>query len=155
MKTIVMLSAVAACVFLIGATNNKVHDQKHVEFINSGKVLPPGLPFSEAVCVGNTLYVSGLIGIESKTMKLVPGGLKAESIQTLEHIKTILKASGYSMRDVVKVNVFLADMKEWGAFNEVYKTYFKGNMPARTAVGTNGLALGARVEVECVAVRHE
>ena len=127
---------------------------KSVEFLNSGKVLPADLPFSEAVRVGNTLYLSGQIGIIPGTLKLVPGGLKAEARQTMENIKTVLETHGYSMNDIVKCTVMIADMAEWPAFNEVYRTFFVEHFPARSALGVNGLALGARVEVECIAVRE-
>lgn len=123
-----------------------------VQFLNSGKVLPTNLPFSEAVRVGDTLYMSGQIGVVPGTLKLVPGGVKEETRQTMENIKATLEAHGYSMRDVVKCTVMLADIAEWAAFNEVYRTFFSDRYPARSALGANGLALGARVEVECIAV---
>lgn len=126
-----------------------------VEFLNSGKVLPTNLPFSEAVRVGNTLYLSGQIGIAPGTLKLVPGGVREEARQVMENIRTTLEAHGRSMRDVVKCTVMLADISEWAAFNEVYKTYFSAPYPARSALGANGLALGARVEVECIAVARQ
>src|SRR5688572_2268875 len=122
-----------------------------VEFLNSGKVYPAGVPLSEAVRVGDTLYLSGQIGIQPGTLKLVPGGIKEESRQTMSNIKTSLEAHGYSMSDVVKCTVMLADIAKWGEFNEVYKTFFSGHFPARSAMGVSGLAIGAQVEVECVA----
>lgn len=124
-----------------------------VEFLNSGKVLPAGLPFSEAVRVGDTLYLSGQIGLAPGKLELVPGGMEAEAKQTMRNIATTLDAHGYAMGDVVKCTVMLADMAEWPAFNAIYKTFFDGRYPARSALGANGLALGARVEVECIAVR--
>ena len=104
--------------------------------------------------VGNTLYLSGQIGIQPGTLNLVAGGIQAEARQTLENIKTTLETHGYAMRDVVKCTVMLADIAEWATFNEVYKTYFSPPYPARSALGANGLAMGARVEVECLAVRN-
>jgi 2-iminobutanoate/2-iminopropanoate deaminase len=125
-----------------------------IEFLNSGKVTPTTLPFSEAVRVGNTLYLSGQIGIQPGTLNLVAGGIQAQARQTLENIKTTLETHGYAMRDVVKCTVMLADIAEWATFNEVYKTYFAPPYPARSALGANGLAMGARVEIECLAVRN-
>ena len=93
-----------------------------VEFLNSGKVYPPGVPLAEAVRVGDTLYMSGQIGIQPGTLKLVPGGIKEEAKQTMTNIKTTLEAHGYSMRDVVKCTVMLADIAKWGEFNEIYKS---------------------------------
>ncbi len=124
-----------------------------VEFLNSGKIVPATLPFSEAVRVGDTLYLSGQIGIKPGTLELAAGGIQAESRQALENIKSTLETHGYAMRDVVKCTVMLADIAEWAAFNEVYKAYFSPPYPARSALGANGLAMGARVEVECLAVR--
>ena len=121
-----------------------------IEFLNSGKVLPRNLPFSEIVRHGNTLYLSGQIGIQPGTTKLVAGGLQEEARQTMENIRTALEANGYSMGNLVKCTVMLADMADWQAFNEVYKGFFSGDYPARSAFGVNGLALGAKVEVECV-----
>jgi reactive intermediate/imine deaminase len=123
------------------------------QFLNSGKVLPSDLPFSEAVRVGDTLYLSGQIGIVPGKLELVPGGLEAEARQTMRNIETTLNAHGYGLRDVVKCTVMLADMQDWPAFNAVYKKFFDGRYPARSALGANGLALGARVEVECIAAR--
>ena len=126
-----------------------------VEFLNSGKVLPTDLPFSEAVRVDGMLYLSGQIGIIPGTLDLVPGGLQAEAQQTMENIRTVLETHGASMRDVVKCTVMLADICEWSTFNEVYATFIDGRYPARSALGTSGLALGARVEVECIAIVGE
>jgi reactive intermediate/imine deaminase len=105
--------------------------------------------------VGDTLYLSGQIGIKPGTLELAPGGIGAEARQTLENIRTTLEAHGYSLRDVVKCTVMLADIGEWAAFNDVYRSFFAPPYPARSALGANGLALGARVEVECIAVRRE
>ena len=121
-----------------------------VEFLNSGKVLPRNLPFSEIVRHGNVLFLSGQIGIQPGTMKLVPGGVQQEARQTMENIKTSLEAHGYSMGNLVKCTVMLADIADWQAFNEVYKGFFSGDYPARAAFGANGLALGAKVEVDCI-----
>lgn len=121
--------------------------------LNSGKVLPPTLPFSEAVKVGSLVFLSGQIGNVPGTLELVPGGIKAEARQVMENIKTSLAAHGLSMTQIVKCTVMLADMSEWPAFNEVYRTYFAaGGFPARSAFGTSGLAFNARVEVECIAL---
>lgn len=109
------------------------------------------LPFSEAIRVDNMLYLSGVIGNVPGSNELVPGGIKAETKQTMETIKARLEKHGSSMDNVVKCLVMLADMSEWGAMNEVYRTYFSQRFPARSALGASGLALGARVEIECMA----
>ena len=89
------------------------------EYLNSGEVFPPGLPLSEAVRVGDTLYLSGQVGIVPGTMNLAPGGMEGETRQTMENIKTSLEAHGYSMDDVVKCLVMLADVSQWATFNEI------------------------------------
>ena len=125
------------------------------EYLNSGEVFPAGIPLSEAVRVGDTLYLSGQVGIVPGTMNLAPGGLEGETRQTMENIKTSLKAHGYSMNDLVKCLVMLADVSQWATFNEIYKTYFDEPYPARSAFGANGLAIGAQVEIECIAVQKK
>ena len=106
-------------------------------------------PFCEAVKVGHWLILSGQLGIDPDTGKLVPGGIKAETRQTMENIKATLEKYGSSMDRVVKCTVMLADVAEWGAMNQIYVTYFPDHKPARSAFGASGLALGARVEIEC------
>ena len=109
------------------------------------------LPFSEAVRVGQMLYLSGKIGNIPGTRQLAEGGIQGETRQTLENIKATLEKYGSSLDRVVKCTVFLADIGEWAAMNEVYKTYFPVNPPARSALGSSGLALDSRVEIECIA----
>jgi 2-iminobutanoate/2-iminopropanoate deaminase len=108
------------------------------------------LPFSSAVQVGDLLYLSGQIGTDS-TGKLVAGGIGPETRQTMENIRAVVERNGSSMDRVVKCLVMLADMDQWSAMNEVYVTYFARNLPARSAMGASGLALGAQVEIECLA----
>ncbi|MFC1740320.1 RidA family protein [Pseudomonadota bacterium] len=109
------------------------------------------LPFSDAVKVGHMLYLSGKIGNIPGTSELAAGGIKGETRQALENIKASLEKYGSSLDEVVKCTVFLADIDEWGAMNEVYITYFPKNPPARSALGSSGLALNSRVEIECLA----
>jgi len=122
-----------------------------VAWLNAPGSEDRNLPFSSAVRVDNTLYVSGMIGVVPGTMNLAEGGIQGETRQTLENISATLSQFGSSMENVVKCTVFLADMSEWAAMNEVYTGFFP-NKPARSAVGVNGLALGARLEIECIAV---
>jgi 2-iminobutanoate/2-iminopropanoate deaminase len=123
-----------------------------VEHLNAGSVLPEGLPFSAAVRVDDTVYLSGQIGVKPGTLDLVEGDMAGQARQTLDNIRTTLEANGLGMDDIVKCTVMLADMEQWGAFNEVYRTYFTPPYPARSAFGANGLALGGLLEVECIAV---
>ena len=126
-----------------------------VEYLNSGDVLPNELPFSEAVRVGETLYLSGQLGVKPGTMELASGGMTGQTRQTMENIKATLNAYGYSMSELVKCTIMLADISRWAEFNAVYVTFFEPPFPARSAFGANGLALGAEVEVECIAVKQE
>lgn len=114
----------------------------------------PTRPFSPAVQVGNLIYLAGQIGTDpSAGGVVVSGGIAAETRQVMENIKRVAESVGSSMDRLAKCTVFMADMKEWDAMNEVYRTFFtEPNFPARSALGVNGLALNARVEIECIAV---
>jgi len=145
------LLLLTACLSIACASLVYAYQPESIQFLNSGKVYPTDLPFSEAVRVGNVLYLSGQIGVIPGSLKLVSGGLREEARQTMENIKTSLEAHGYGLKNLVKCTVMLADISEWGMFNEVYKSFFSDRYPARSALGANGLALGAQVEVECIA----
>ena len=111
----------------------------------------PVRPFSPAVRTGGTLYLSGQIGTD-RTGRVVRGGVQAETRQAMENIRSLLLRAGSSMERVVKCTVFMADMREWSAMNDVYVTFFDAaRRPARSAMGASGLALDARVEIECIA----
>jgi 2-iminobutanoate/2-iminopropanoate deaminase len=125
-----------------------------VHAFNSGQVLPAQVPFPEGTRVGDLYFLSGQLGNQPGTMKLVEGGIRSEALQTLQNIRTALRAQGLDLQHLVRCTVMLADIGEWAQFNDVYRTFF-GDIapPARSAFGTSGLALGARVEIECVAAR--
>src|SRR2546422_242824 len=110
-----------------------------------------GLPFSSAVRVGKMLFLSGQIGNTPGTRQLADTGIAGQTKQALENIKTVLAAAGSSLERVVKCTVFLLDIKDYAAMNAVYATYFPKDPPARSTVAGSGLALGARVEIECIA----
>jgi len=114
----------------------------------------PTRPFSPAVRVGNLIYLAGQIGADpSASGTVVAGGIAAETRQVMENIKRVAESVGSSMDRLATCTVVIADMKEWDAMNEVYRTFFTApNFPARSALGVNGLALNARVEIECIAV---
>ena len=112
----------------------------------------PGLPFSEAVEVGDLLLLSGQIGSDAGG-KLVAGGIAAETQQIMTNIRCVLERHGSAMARIVKMTVMLADMAEWPAMNAEYVKHFSKNLPARSAFGCNGLAMNARVEIECIALR--
>lgn len=136
--------------FLLCCQQRKTED---ISFIASDEFNKLNLPFSEVVIAGNMMYLSGQVGsTPDNPMTLVQGGVKNEARQALENIKSVLERNGSSLENVVKCTVMLADISEWGDFNTEYVKYFPGKKPARSAFATNGLALGARVEIECIAV---
>lgn len=109
--------------------------------------------FSHAVIAGEHLYVSGMLGALDGELRLVPGGVRAETTQTLRNIGRILDACGASFADVVKVNVYLTDMAAFAEMNEAYLEVIGDDPPARITTGTTALALGAAVEMDCIAYR--
>ena len=121
-----------------------------VTFFNDGPGADQNFPFSESVRVNELLFISGQVGTDDSGA-LVDGGIEPESRQVMDNIKQIVHRRGLTMNDVVKCTVFLADVSQWGDFNQVYTTYFSKPYPARSALGANGLALGAALEVECIA----
>ncbi|MBI4724547.1 MAG: RidA family protein [Rhodomicrobium sp.] len=116
----------------------------------------PGLgktlgPYSRAAWAGNILYLAGQLGIDPATGKLVEGGVAAETEQLLKGVSAVLEAAGLGMGDVVKANVYLTDMSDFAAMNQVYETFFEAPYPARTTVAVAALPGGAHVEIEFVA----
>ena len=110
-------------------------------------------PYSQAVEAGNTLYVSGQLPINPATGLFAEGGIKELTAQSLTNMKAILEAAGMSFDNVVKTTVFLADMADVADMSEVYAQFFAAPFPARSAVAVKTLPKGARVEIECIAVR--
>ena len=145
-----LLTAISVTIAACQPTENG-NPQSEIEYLNMPGVEGSGLPFSSAVRVDNTLYLSGMIGLEPGTLRPAPGGIQGESRQLMEDIKATLEAFGSSMDRVVKCTVFLADESDRDAFNEIYMSYFD-KLPARSGVTVKGLALGAKAEVECIAV---
>ncbi|HTE46835.1 MAG TPA: RidA family protein [Gemmatimonadaceae bacterium] len=134
---------------VLSACSHRVDTSVSPEFLSPNG--PSANPFSPAVRVGNLLFLAGQIGTNASG-QLVSGGLQAEVRQTLNNISEVLQKTGSSLDKVVKCTVFMADMKEWAAMNEIYATYFRNHKPARSSFGTTGLAMNARVEIECIAV---
>jgi 2-iminobutanoate/2-iminopropanoate deaminase len=109
--------------------------------------------FSHAVIAGDTIYVSGSLGTAPDSMELVTGGAGPQTTQTIRNIEAILEASGASLDDIVKVNVYVSDMSKFSEMNDAYLEIFEGSPPARITVGGVDLALGAAVEIDCVAYK--
>ena len=148
-------SAFAGCVVEerpdLQASEDASHARPEVEFIHPEGVAR--LPvFTPAVRVGDLLFLSGAIGTVGDELRLIEGGIGPETAQTLRNIEQVLAAAGATKDDIVKCTVFLVDIAEYAAMNEVYLEFFPSNPPARSAMAGSGLALGARVEIECIAV---
>jgi len=138
----------ALAIFLI-ASFPGIHAAEITKY-DDGPFAGMGYPYSESARAGDLLFLAGQIG-EDEHGKLVPGGIRAEAEQLMLNIEAALARRGLAMAHVVKCTVFLADIAEWGAFNEVYTKHFTPPYPARSALGASGLAANARVEMECIA----
>ena len=145
------LVLVAAGLILAACGQRDANPGADVEYLNMPGMENQNRPFSTAVRVDNTIYLSGVIGTDASGRQPMPGGIQAETRRAMEIIGEELDTFGSSMDRIVKCTVFLADIDEWAAMNEVYVTFFD-TPPARSALGTSGLALGARMEIECIAV---
>ena len=110
-------------------------------------------PYSQAVQVGNMLFASGQLGIDPATGNFVEGAVKEQTAQVFKNVKAILAEAGLDISDVVKTTVFLADMGDFGAMNEVYASQFEGAFPARSAVAVKTLPKNGLVEIEVIAVK--
>lgn len=143
------LSICTVLALLLFAIFPSIHAAEIARF-DDGPFAGMGYPFSESARAGDLLFLAGQIG-EDADGKLVPGGIQAEAEQMLLNIEAALARRGLTMDHVVKCTVFLADIAEWSAFNEVYKKHFSKPYPARSALGASGLAVNARVEMECIA----
>ena len=148
MNRLTIPTCIVLAVFLF--TNATGASAAEIARYDDGPFAGMGYPYSESARVGNLLFLAGQIG-EDADGKLVPGGIQAESEQMMLNIEAALARRGLAMENVVKCTVFLADIAEWGAFNEVYKKHFSHPYPARSALGASGLAVNARVEMECIA----
>jgi len=148
-----MKLAIALAAVMVAAMNTPADaapTRPAVEHFGTPTLNGQRLPFSRAVRVGDILYLSGAIGRGADGKP--PEGIEAQARATMDDIGDTLKLAGLSHRDLFHCTVFLSDMKNWAAFNQVYLTYFPdGPLPARSALGVNGLALGALLEIECQA----
>ena len=124
---------------------------KHEVIVTSQAPAAVG-PYSQGICAGHLVFTAGQIGLEPASGRLVEGGIEVQTRQVLNNLKAILEAAGASLTDVVKTTVFLVDMADFKAMNAVYAEFFGQQPPARSTVQVSGLPLGARVEIEAVAV---
>ncbi|MDZ4148842.1 MAG: Rid family detoxifying hydrolase [Flavobacteriaceae bacterium] len=132
--------------------NSCEHQSATVNFIKSHEPKRQNTPFSDVVIVDNLLFLSGQIGRDHSKGELVEGGIQAQTRQTIENIKAVLEHNQSDLSHAVKCTVILSDIQDFDAFNEIYKQYFP-NKPARTTFAASGLAAGALIEIEVVAVK--
>jgi 2-iminobutanoate/2-iminopropanoate deaminase len=121
------------------------------DVVRPNGVTMPG-PFTPAIRSGNLVFASGQLGIPLGGTALVPGGVRSETRQALENLDRIFQGAGTSLARAVKCTVFMADIAEWDAMNEVYQTFFTADPPARSTIAAAGLVRNGRVEIECIAV---
>jgi len=124
------------------------------EVVYTEKAPKPIGPYSQAIKVGNTIYLSGQIPIDPSTNKVISGDIVTQTKRVLDNIKAVLEAAGFSLEDVVKVTVFLKDLSLFNRFNEVYSEYFKNRPPARTTVEVSNLPKGVLIEIDAIAVKY-
>ena len=120
--------------------------------VHTDQVPPARVPLSQAIKVGEWVFASGQLGLDPKTARLVEGGIKAETRQVCENLKAVLEAAGSSLAKVVKVTIYMADLGELMAMNEIFNQYFPTEPPARTTFEAARLVGGARVEIEAIAI---
>lgn len=110
-------------------------------------------PYSQGIEIDGTVYVSGQLGLVPETGEFAEGGIEGQARQALRNVRAILEAAGLTMGDVVKTTCLLQDIRDFGAFNEVYKEFFEGVVPARSAYAVAGIPKGGLVEIEVVGVK--
>lgn len=137
-------------VLLVSCVTAGAADRKYIVKPRASDV--KALPFSEAVLVGNTLYIAGHVGLDAKT-GAPPASAEDEAKMVMEGVKQTVEQAGLTMDDVASVQIFCTDLKLYETFNAVYKTYFHGDYPARAFIGAASLVRGARFEVMGIAVK--
>ncbi len=152
-KPITLLISVVTFFQFFGCTQDSTYNEKassKVEYLQSDAHKKNDAPYSQAVRVDNMLYLSGVIGRKPGESDLVRGGIKAETRQAMENVKTLLENYGSSLDDVVKCMCMLGDISDYADMNKEYKKFFPENRPARSTFGVD-LPLGAKIEIECTA----
>ena len=152
-KLLILLFVFTSCVSTkTHNTYNSINTK--IDYYRSDSTKQLDFPFSDATIVNNVIYVSGQVGNLPGNTQVVPGGIKEETIQTMKNIERILLSLGSSMDKVFKCTCMLSDISEWGEMSEEYKKFFsEDKRPSRSAFAGSGLALGAKVEIECWAIK--
>ena len=135
--------------------SNSQSSQNEIQYVNSDETKEKGYPFSDATVVNGIIYLSGAIGTLPDG-SVISGGIAAETRQTMMNIKNRLEKMGGSMDDIFKCTCMLADIKDWPLMSQEYKKFFNPDkLPARSAFAGSGLALGAKLEIECMAIKRK
>lgn len=151
MKLLKILTLTFLCFVSCEKTTKDSKKEKTATYIETEEFSKMGYPFCEAVRYGDILYLSGQIGDTGNSDTLVQGGITEQTHQTMLNIKRVLEQNGSSLDNVIKCTCMLADIKDWSDMSKEYVKFFPNHKPARSAMGTSGLALGALVEIECIA----
>ena len=143
------------CVFLAGLLAHPalIAQPRARQVVQPAKFPNTGLPYSPGILVNDTLYLSGQLGRDPATAKLVPGGIAAETRQALANQREVLRAAGMDFGDVVSVTAFMTDFTEFDTYNKVYREFFPKDPPARATVGATALNLGAKIELQMIAAK--
>ena len=151
MRTVVIL----CCAFLAGLSVQSIITAQPAgrRVIQPATFPATGLPYSPGILVNDTLYLSGQLGRDPQTAKLVPGGIETETRQVLANLREALRAADMDLADVVSVTAFLADFNDFDAYNKVYRDFFPKDPPARATVGASALNLGAKIELQMIAAK--
>ena len=150
-RCLTVTTSIAAVLATILAVVPACRAQEHKAISVSGN---KSLPFSDGILAGNTLYVAGQEGTDDQG-KLVSGGITAETKTALDNIHKVIKAAGFDLKDIVSVTVYLADVKEFGDMNKVYREFMPDPKPARATIQAAGLVNNARIEVSAIAVKRK
>ena len=144
---------ILSILILFSSCSNVIHNE--VEYFVGEKTKELNFPFSDAAIVGNIIYVSGQIGAKPGTREVVEGGISAETTQTLNNIKMILNDLGSNSDNIFKCLCMLEDINDYNEMNSAYTTFFnsRNNLPSRSTFAGSGLALGAKIEIECWATK--
>jgi 2-iminobutanoate/2-iminopropanoate deaminase len=149
--TVLVTGAVTGCLFVL--TQSRSAAQKTDRRIVRVPGLPvPSVPISHAIVAGNFVFTSGAIGIDPKTGQMAGPGFEEQAEQVLVNLEAVLEAAGSDTSRVVKTTVFLADMNDYSAMNDIYRRHFKQDPPARSAIQVAKLPANARIEIEAVAL---
>lgn len=155
MKILKILTLTLLCLVSCEKTTKEPKIEKTATYIETEEFSKMGYPFCEAVRYGDILYLSGQIGDTGNSDELVEGGITEQTNQAMLNIKRVLEANGSSLDQVIKCTCMLADINDWAEMSKAYIKFFQNHKPARSAFGTTGLALGALVEIECMAYVKE